>query len=280
VKYLKYITIIIALILVEYLFLRGIWTFPQYIDLGVIQIHFYSVFLLSAFILVAFFYKKYVEQDSKLKHIVIEDALVWTLIPAILLARVWHVATDFHLYEGNLLGALQIWNGGLSIFGGLLGGAVGIYLYCRRNAVDYLHALDLLAVFLPLGQVVGRYGNFANQELYGKQTDLPWGIYIRDQKDYFHPAFLYEQLGNLALFLLLFTLFRKKKLQLGSGQFTALYFLGYGIVRFLVDFARTDPNVVWIFSVGQIVSILFVLAASGYLLVKKNPLQLNGSPMQ
>lgn len=268
-KYLKYVTIIFALILVEYLFLRGVWTFPQYIDLGIFQIHFYSVFLLSAFLLVAFLYKKYAEQDSKLKHIVIEDALVWTLIPAILLARVWHVATDFHLYEDNLVAALYIWNGGLSIFGGLFGGAGGIYLYCRKYQVNFPRALDLLAVFLPLGQVLGRYGNFANQELYGKQTNLPWGVYIRAEKNYFHPAFLYEQLGNLALFLLLFTLFRKKKLQLGSGQFTALYFLGYGIVRFLVDFARTDPDVIWIFSVGQVVSMVFVVVAGGYLLVKQ-----------
>lgn len=134
-----------------------------------------------------------------------------TLVAGILGARLYHVIDSWFLYQADPLSAFFIWQGGLSIIGGILGGLVGSYLYFRlsQQAELLLIWLDIVALNLPLSQAIGRWGNYINQELYGLPTNLPWGILIKpenrlvgfEQFSHFQPLFAYESLLMLILFL-------------------------------------------------------------------------------
>jgi len=202
---------------------------------------------------------------------VIEDALFYAVIPGVIGARLWHVFTDWHLYQNNPIEALFIWQGGLGIYGAILGGILGAYLYCRKKQLPFLKILDIVSLFLPLAQVVGRFGNLVNQEIYGSKTDLPWGFYVQAQQGYYHPAFLYEQVGNMVLFCLLYRLYQRyylKRKSAKSGLLTLLYFSGYAIVRFLVDFFRTEPRIYLGMTFAQFFSLAVLLVAGMLLFLK------------
>jgi len=252
-------TLFIAII---YIFmLRGSIPFPRVLNLGFLEIHVYSLFILAGIGLTALLFDKNKKNHSQLKKIDTIDALIWIIIPAIIGARLWHIMTDFYIYQDNLIEILYLWNGGLGIFGGMLGGLAGAYFYTKRNKVNLQDALALLVVFLPLGQVIGRFGNFANRELYGHETNLPWGLYLEQTGKSFHPGFAYEQLGNLLLFIVMYYLYKKHGLK---KQLIPIYLAGYGIVRFFVDFFRTDPHILWQMTFAQIVSLLLILLTGLY----------------
>src|SRR3989338_4750494 len=127
------------------------------------------------------------------------DVLLWMIVPGIVGARMYHVVDYWQeVYVGQWWLIPQVWTGGLWIYGALLGGMVGLWLFCKRHKQNFLQWLDVIAFGLPIGQAIGRWGNYFNQELYGKLTSLPWGIYIEpqhrlvgyEQYSYFHPAFL------------------------------------------------------------------------------------------
>lgn len=180
-------------------------------------------------------------------------------------ARLWHVFTDWSLYaERPWPAILEVWNGGLGIYGGLVGGTFGLWVWFqwqkkdRRLTPDWTFStlLDTAAIVLPFAQALGRWGNYVNQELFGPPTTAPWGIFIRPENrptqwqefERFHPLFLYESIANLILGTFLWLIWRKSRelpkelrlFQLGSGFYGGMYCLGYGIVRFLLDFSRYD----------------------------------------
>lgn len=249
-------------IVIVYIFmLRGSLPFPQSLDLGLVEIQVYSLFILAGIGVTAFLFDKNKQSHQQLKKIDTLDALIWILIPAIIGARIWHILTDFYLYSDNLIEIFYIWNGGLGIFGGMLGGLIGVYLYTKKIAVDLWDALALLVVFLPLGQVIGRFGNFANHELYGPKTNLPWGLYLREKGESFHPSFAYEQFGNILLFMVMYYSYKRYGLSKNS---LFVYLMGYGTVRFFVDFFRTEPHIWGVLTLAQIVSLLLVLFAGFY----------------
>jgi phosphatidylglycerol:prolipoprotein diacylglycerol transferase len=160
--------------------------------------------------------------------------------------------------------ALAIWEGGLGIYGGVLGGVIVVWLYTRRHKLPFTTFLDLGAMALLLGQAIGRWGNYFNQELYGQPTTLPWGIPIDMQhrlaeyqnlplETRFHPAFLYESLLNLGVVAILLYVHRRHTNTIRSGDIAAGYLIGYGAVRFIVEFFRPDawrmgalPTAQWI----------------------------------
>lgn len=162
-------------------------------------------------------------------------------------ARVYHVVTDWSLYtSASLWDLLAVWNGGLGIFGGILGGSLGLVLWKKWCApeLSLRHLSDAFALGLPWGQAIGRWGNFINQELFGKPTQLPWGIHIDSallppelsEATRFHPLFLYESFLCVCLGSALFVVSKKKPRQL--GQLTGLYLLGYSSIRFSLEFLR------------------------------------------
>ncbi len=171
---------------------------------------------------------------------------MWGVLGGIIGARLYHVATDWSKFSGHLIDIPKIWQGGLGIPGGLLLGVLaGVWAMRRRN-IPVAIALDCAAPALPLAQSIGRWGNWFNQELFGRATTLPWGLKIDDAHlppgyasgTLFHPTFLYESLANLALCGLLLLIDRRRSLR--PGHLLAMYFIGYGVIRFFVEGLRID----------------------------------------
>ncbi|MCB0008050.1 MAG: prolipoprotein diacylglyceryl transferase [Anaerolineales bacterium] len=213
------------------------------------------------------------------------NGLLWTLILAIIGARLYHVLTPspsmaaFGIetaadYFRQPLQLINLRRGGLGIYGGLAGGALGILIYTRQRRLPALGWLDLAAVGAALGQVIGRWGNFLNQELYGRPTQVPWALYIDFEHrldayiefERFHPAFLYESLWSLGTFLLLYWLAKRRTNALRQGELFALYMSAYAIGRVLLELVRLDSRTMQLGSidlglpVATVVSLLVALA--------------------
>jgi prolipoprotein diacylglyceryl transferase len=179
----------------------------------------------------------------------ISDVAIWAIPLGIVGARLYHVLTDAQLYFGagrNPLDALKIWEGGLGIWGAILGGALGVWFAGRRYEVSFGDLAHAIAPGLLVAQAVGRLGNYFNQELFGRPTTLPWGLEIDpinrppgfEQFATFHPTFLYELLWNLAAAALLIALDRRYRFS--GGQVFALYAVFYTAGRFWIELLRID----------------------------------------
>ena len=165
-------------------------------------------------------------------------------------ARLYYVATEYGAqYASNPLpSALKVWEGGLGIYGGVAGGFVGLLLFCRYRAISPLTFADVAAPGLVLGQAIGRWGNYFNQELFGRPSDLPWAIHIAPQNrpaqfadaTSFHPTFLYEALWDVLVCLVLLWAARRFPERLEAGDIFMLYVVLYSIGRFLVETLRVD----------------------------------------
>lgn len=210
--------------------------------------------------------------------------LFWCLILAVVGARLYHVLTPSPSmgitpadYFRNPLQLINLRRGGLGIYGGIAGGALGLFLYTFRRRISALRWADLGVVGLTLGQFIGRWGNFVNQELYGRPTDLPWAVTIDPSHrldayvefSRFHPAFLYESLWNLFAFLALYYLATRLWHRLLPGELMGLYLILYGVGRILTETVRLDSNTVAIGSinvaVATVVSLVIALVAAGWL---------------
>ena len=176
------------------------------------------------------------------------SAIAMTAVPAgVVGARLYHVITDWERFDGRLVDALKIWQGGLGIWGGVVVGVLAGLWVARRRGLDVANTFTAVAPALPLAQAIGRWGNWFNQELFGRPTTLPWGLEI-DAKHIpdgyelctlFHPTFLYESLGNLVLVVLLLQIERRRNLR--PGMLFLCYTAGYTLLRFFVEGLRIDP---------------------------------------
>jgi phosphatidylglycerol---prolipoprotein diacylglyceryl transferase len=200
---------------------------------------------------------------------------VWGVIAGVIGARIYHVATDWQLFEGDWWRVFAIWQGGLGIPGGMLAGVVVGVWAGKRRGVPLGPGLNAVAPSLPLAQAIGRWGNWFNQELYGRPTTLPWALEIDAQHlpsngqyavgTTFHPTFLYESVWNLLLFGAL--LWIDRKFRLANGQLLAIYVLGYGIGRFWIESLRIDEahhlfGMRW----NQWVALILIVVSAGWLL--------------
>ena len=155
---------------------------------------------------------------------------------------------------------LNIKDGGLAIYGGILGGALTAYLFCKKRKISFLSLADYIIPYVSLGQAIGRWGNFVNAEAYGGVTNLPWkmGIHTATGIQYVHPTFLYESIADFLIFLLLIKLSKNRKYE---GQLLFTYMLTYSFIRFFIEGLRADSLMLGPFRISQIVSgILFVIA--------------------
>lgn len=189
----------------------------------------------------------------------------WTILFGIIGARLFHVVSDFEIYKNNLVSALYVWNGGLGIWGAVGGGTLGALIYLIKEKKPVLKLLDICFVSLPLGQAIGRWGNYFNKEVYGPVTSLPWGILIDGRKR--HPIFLYESILNLINFFILYSLYKKTQLKNKKGIFIALYFMGYSTIRFCMEFLRQDHWLLMGLNVSFMIPILLFMAALFSLLI-------------
>jgi phosphatidylglycerol:prolipoprotein diacylglycerol transferase len=263
--------IIFVLLIFFLLALKGVIYLPPAVQVGPLNLHFYSIAILSGIFASAFLVNKYKKKHRELDALDIEEALFWVVIPGIIFARIWYVIIFANVYLQQPLHALYIWEGGLSIYGAYVGGILGAYFYTKKINVSLLKTLELAFVFIPIAQILGRFGNFLNQELYGPVTNLPWSMYVRETKTYNHPAFLYEQVGNAIIFWILFKYYQRNGLK-NDGKIIAMYLTLYGIVRFIVDIFRNDAREIAGLTIAQVISIFMVLGGAGYLLyLKYNP---------
>lgn len=214
------------------------------------------------------------------------DGLIWGLIGGIIGARLYHVLTpppsmiaaglDTAAYFADPIKIFQVWNGGLGMPGAIVGGVFGLWLYTLRNKLQFLTWLDLGAPGLVLAQAIGRWGNFVNRELYGKPTDLPWGIFIEPQYrlpgytefERFHPTFLYESILNLGVCLALLWIARRFADRLKPGDLFLCYLVLYPVVRFFMEFLRLDSNTIGNLNTNQTLSLLSVIVCSIVLIIR------------
>ncbi|KXK25827.1 MAG: Prolipoprotein diacylglyceryl transferase [candidate division WS6 bacterium OLB20] len=238
---------------------------PRAIELGPVSIRLYAIIIMTGVGVSAWLLSRHAQYHPELTGFRVDDALLWAVVPAIIGARLWHFVAEYPLYAEDPITVLYIWQGGVTILGAIAGGALGAVIYARRQGLPALKLLELAFVFVPLAQIIGRFGNFVNQELYGPQTDLPWGVYISDTGMRHHPAFLYEQIGNAILFYILYRIYRRYGLE-GNGRLVASYLLGYAAVRFTVDLVRLDRKIAFGLTSPQLTAVIIAVAAGLYLI--------------
>jgi len=214
------------------------------IDIG-ISIHLYGILLAAGIVAASVFgehrWDRWGHDRREWQQIVVA-----AVVAGIIGARLYHVATDYEKFEGDWLRALEIWKGGLSIWGAVLGGVLGIFLVCRVRKYDTVGILDAVAPALALAQAIGRWGNYFNQELFGEPTTVPWALEIDPANRpagfegfaAFHPTFLYESLFCLAIVGGL--LWAERRWRLKRGQLSALYIVSYTLGRFWLEQLRID----------------------------------------
>lgn len=180
----------------------------------------------------------------------VTDLALWAVPFGLVGGRLYHVVTDYQLYFGddrNPVTALYVWRGGLGIWGAVALGAVGVMIGARRNGIKVLPMLDALAPGVLVAQALGRWGNWFNQELFGRPTDVPWALEVSPATAVaagfpagttFHPTFLYEFLWNLAAFAVV--IWADRRFRLGHGRVVALYVMTYTLGRGWIEYLRID----------------------------------------
>jgi phosphatidylglycerol:prolipoprotein diacylglycerol transferase len=261
------------------------------IQIGPLNLRFYGIIIMFGALMAALLAQRLLRRKKQDPEIV-WDGLIWALVFGIIGARLYHVFTPSISAGGwqqtlnylrNPVSILTTWEGGLGMPGALIGGAIGLYIFTRRNRISLALILDVAAPGVALAQAIGRWGNFINQELYGPPTDLPWGIFIEpayrlnttwngvgiSQFEYFHPLFLYESLWNLANMFFLLWLMRRFEGRLKEGDVFFAYLVAYPLGRFLLEFIRLDYVPLFAINLNQLV-MLIVAIVSGVALFMRH----------
>ena len=230
---------------------------PEGFQLGPIFIRYYGIILMLGAVAGGWLAAREAKRRGHDPEIV-WDLLIWLIIGGVVGARLWHIFTPSPsaiaegrttmFYLTHPFDFINLRNGGLGIPGAVIGGAVLLFFYARKHGLNFAEWTDIAAPSLALGQAIGRWGNFANQELYGAPTSLPWKIYIEplyrlsgfETQEYYHPLFLYESLWNLANMALLVWFMRRFSIWLKNGDIFLIYLIVYPVGRFLLDFLRLD----------------------------------------
>jgi phosphatidylglycerol:prolipoprotein diacylglycerol transferase len=237
---------------------------PVLFEFGPITLRWYGLLMTAAIAVAVFVTSREVARRGRDPNTV-WDMLLWVLVPALIGARLYYVFIQSPRGPGGLerfltnpIEILQIWQGGIHIFGAFIVGGAALAIYARVNHLPLLVYLDAIGLALPLAQAIGRLGNFINQELYGPPTTLPWGLRIDaehrippyddltayPESTRFQPLFLYESLWNFIGFGVLFWVSRRFASSLRDGDMILLYLIWYPLGRFCIEFLRTDS---WFF---------------------------------
>jgi len=247
---------------------------------GVFRIYIYALCILTGIVLAAIWASNRIAKRGGERGAVI-DFTVWAVVIGILGARLYHVLTHWGDYFGegkNPLSALYFWEGGIAIFGSLIGGAIGVLVASRITGIKFWSFADALVPGLLLAQAFGRLGNWFNHELFGEPTTLPWGLEIEStnpafpiglpEGTLFHPTFLYEIIWNLIGICVLLLIERKWRPR--WGKFFGMYLIWYGIGRFFIEGMRLDPSFVLIgLRSNQLTALLAVLLGLVIILVQQ-----------
>lgn len=226
---------------------------PVAFEIFGLQVRWYGVLITFGVILGTYIAGK--NADSlDLKKDCISDYLIWAIPAAVIGARAYYVLFNLDYYAGDFFRIINIRAGGLAVHGGFMAAVLVAAIFCKKNGIQIFDFLDVIMTAVPLGQAIGRWGNFINGEAHGGPTDLPWAIVVDGQR--VHPTFLYESIWDFALFILLNVMFHKRKF---SGEIFAAYLMGYSAGRFWIEALRTDSLYFGSFRAAQLVSVIMII---------------------
>lgn len=253
--------------------------------IGDTKVYWYGIFIASAYLLGLFLTIHLVKElnkvrDTKINPDLYYDVLVYIMIFSIIGARLYYVIFDFQDYKDNLKSIFEIWNGGLAIYGGIIGGTLSVLWFCKRKKLNFFDFGEAMLPGLALGQAIGRWGNFVNREAYGRYTDNLFAMRIlKDQAqvvtpelndklitingyEYIqvHPTFLYESFMNLINCLVLIYVLKHRKFR---GQVIANYMIIYGITRTITEGLRVDQLQLDGLPISRILSMLLIIVGIG-----------------
>ena len=230
------------------------------------DIYWYGIIIAAGFLLAYF----YMDRRAKVFGLTgdnVLDILLWAVPLGVICARIYYCVFYWDAYRDNPISCLYIWEGGLAIYGGVLGGILGIFLYHKLKKIPLLPMLDLASFGVLIGQICGRWGNFMNQEAHGGETASFLRMGLMDPDGvvrYYHPTFLYESVWNLVGLIALHFLSKKRKF---DGEMFLIYLFWYGLGRAWIEGLRTDS--LYLFGTGirvsQLLALLCVIVAGAFL---------------
>lgn len=222
---------------------------PVAFRIGNFEVYWYGILIAAALIICIILALKQAKKNN-FPDTLIYDTMLVTIPCAIIGARAYYVAFNWDLYKDNFRSIIDTRAGGLAVYGGILACILGLLIMCLIRKIPFTSLADYCVVYLPLGQAIGRWGNFFNQEAFGTTTTMPWGMWSESTRIYIartcpelvalspvHPTFLYESVADLIIFFVLLQVRKKSK---HSFETTSAYFVLYGTVRFFIEGLRTD----------------------------------------
>ena len=226
-------------------------------QIGFLRLKWYGLLIATA-VLIGVNLSMRLAKSRQIDPELVADLSIWLVLGAIPCARLYYVAFEWQTYARNPEQIIKIWEGGIAIYGAIIGGSIAAIIFAKVKQVSFWQLADIVAPSLALGQAIGRWGNFFNSEAYGSRTDLPWKLYIPKERDYFHPTFLYESLWNLLVFGILIWLFidNTRHHRLKTGSLFLVYLIAYGIGRFAIEGLRTDSLWLGGVRISQMVSLV------------------------
>ncbi len=247
------------------------WDPQGVLEIGPLSIHLYGL-LIGLGLMLAVLYGWRRSKQFGIKTDDITDGVLWVVPFAILCARAYYCIFAWDQFADDPISVLYIWNGGLAIYGGVIGAVIGVAVFCYFKKIKLPALLDLVLLGFLIGQSVGRWGNFFNREAYGAETDIFIRMGLFKDADgnysnvmhYFHPTFLYESLWNAAGFVMLHFLSKKRQY---DGQIALGYALWYGLGRTMIEGLRTDSLMLGDLRVSQILAGVTAIAAAVALFV-------------
>lgn len=222
---------------------------PVAFRIGNFEVYWYGILIAAALVVCIILALKQAKKNN-FPDTLVYDTMLVTIPCAIIGARAYYVIFNWNIYKDNLKSIFDTRAGGLAVYGGILACILGLLIMCRIRKIPFTSLADYIVVYLPLGQAIGRWGNFFNQEAFGTTTTMPWGMWSESTRSYIsrfcpelvalspvHPTFLYESVADLIIFIILLQV-RKKSTH--SFETTSTYFILYGAVRFFIEGLRTD----------------------------------------
>lgn len=232
------------------------------------DIYWYGIIICIGFVLAALYVNARVKEFGATSDNLM-DCLIICVPVGIICARIYYVIFEWDYYSQHPNEIIAVWNGGIAIYGAVIGVVIALYIYSRVKKLSFVSLCDLAAFGLLIGQCIGRWGNFVNAEAYGGPTDLSWGMSI-DGAAAVHPTFLYESVWNLVGFIALHFYSKKRKF---PGEMALLYVAWYGLGRAWIEGLRTDSLYIGTLRVSQVLAAISCIVAVALMVRKYNRLK-------
>lgn len=243
---------------------------PVAFTVGTKEVYWYALIILFGFLMGIFLVSFDSEKRGLSKDNVLDIAL-WGMVSGVICARIYYVLFSLDEFRGDWLGIFRIWEGGIAIYGAIIGAVLSTFIYCKKKKLNIFNTFDVCCIGLLLGQAIGRWGNFTNCEVFGRPTDFFLGMSINGNTPV-HPLFFYESMWSFAGVILLAILRNKKK---KNGQIFFGYVLWYSAGRLVLEGMRDTRYILYVIpdvlGISQLVAgLLIILSVAGIIYVTKS----------